>query len=289
MNWIAEAVTKLAHHRSMLSRLRCEGWRAGRAALLVLIAMAAARCALAATTVEVLETEPASRAVTLGSGQTFYLRLAYSTDTPARIWARPYYQNREVNAGSNPSRVHEGRGEALAWFFFLGESGQRVDEIRITAGDGSKAGTHEVARLPVSISSGTAPAATAAEPAWLARLKSEEERLQREDYERRMSEPVSVGDQAFAAGFMLVVLALGVGGIALPILALRRWQGAWRLAAALPALWIGLVVLRIVVGTAADPTSHNLWPFEILQASVASLVLVGLLAVGRHFFGRSSP
>jgi hypothetical protein len=85
---------------------------------------------------------------------------------------------------------------------------------------------------------------------------------------------------------MLVVLALGIGGIALPILAVRRWQGNWRLAAAVPALFVGFVVLRIVLGTALDPTSHNLWPFEILQASVLSLVLVGVLAVGRRITGR---
>jgi membrane protein DedA with SNARE-associated domain len=53
--------------------------------------------------------------------------------------------------------------------------------------------------------------------------------------------------------------------------------------AALPALWIAFVVLRIVVGTALDPTSHNLWPFEILMASVASLVLIGLMALTKRW------
>jgi hypothetical protein len=263
-------------------RERRNGWRRG----LALGALLAIRIAHAETTVEVLDTEPAGRNVTLAGGQTFYMRLAYSTDTPIRIWARPYFEGHEVNAGSNPSRVHAGEGEALAWFFFLGETGQRVDEVRITAGDGSMDGTHEVARLPVDISSGTARARSGAEPAWLARLKSEEERLQREDYERRMSEPVSAGDQAFAAGFMLVVLAVGVGGIVLPILAMRRWQGGWRLAATLPALWIGFVVLRIVAGTAVDPTSHNLWPFELLTASVISLVLIGAFAAARRIASR---
>lgn len=256
--------------------------------MLGLAALAAAQSAVAATTVEVLGTEPAGRTVTLGSGQTFYMRIAYSTDTPVRIWARPYFEGREVNAGSNPSRVHEGNGEALVWFFFLGQPGEQVDEIRITAGDGSQAGTHEVTRLPVSISAGTEPAPARAEPAWLAQLKAEEARLQREDYERRMSEPLSAGDQALAAGFMLAVLAIGIGGIALPILAVRRWQGGWRLAAAVPAGWVGLVVLRIVLGTALDPTSHNLWPFEILQASVVSLVLIGAMTAGRRLVGRSS-
>ena len=255
-------------------------------ALLWLAALTAVQSAVAATTVELLATEPAGPNVTLGSSQTFYMRIAYSTDTPVHIWARPYFEGREVNAGSNPSRVHEGHGEALVWFFFLGEPGQRVDEIRISAGDGSQAGTHEVKRWPVRITAGTEPAQAKAEPAWLGQLKAEEERLRREDYERRMSEPLSTGDRAFAAGFMLAVLAIGIGGIALPIRAMRRWQGGWRLAAAVPAGWVGLVVLRIVLGTAVDPTSHNLWPFEILQASVVSLVLIGAMMLGRRVVGR---
>jgi hypothetical protein len=49
---------------------------------------------------------------------------------------------------------------------------------------------------------------------------------------------------------------------------------------------VGLVVLRIVLGTALDPTSHNLWPFELLQASVVSLVAIGALTAGRRLLGR---
>ena len=42
--------------------------------------------------VRVLATHPASDSVTLGKGQTFYLRLGYTTDEPLRIWARPFFQ-----------------------------------------------------------------------------------------------------------------------------------------------------------------------------------------------------
>ena len=255
-------------------------------ALCSLAAVAAVPRAFAETTVEVLATAPASRTVTLGNGQAFYVRIGYATDTPVRIWARPYFEGREVNAGSHPSRLHEGEGEALAWFFFLGEPGQQIDEIRISAGDGSASGTRELVRLPMRITAGAHTAPAAAEPAWLARLKAEDERLQREDYERRMSEPLSAGDRLFGAGFMLAVLAIGVGGIALPLRAMRRWSGGWRLAAVLPVVWVGFVVLRIVLGTALDPTSHNLWPFEILQASVLSLVLIGALALARRLVAR---
>jgi hypothetical protein len=288
MNQIAVRAAWPVHDRDVIGKQRRSPRTRGvlPVAMLWLAALAAVRSASAATTVDVLDTEPAGRTVTLGSGQTFYIRIVYSTDTPVRIWARPYFEGREVNAGSNPSHLHEGEGEALAWFFFLGEPGQQVDEIRISAGDGSNEGTHELERVQVSITAGTAPARATAEPTWLARLKAEEERLQRETYERRMSEPLTAGDQVFAAGFVLAVLALGIGGIALPILAMRRWQRGWRLAAAIPALWVGFVVLRIALGTALDPTSHNLWPFEILQASVVSLVLIGAVTLGRRVFSR---
>ena len=252
-------------------------------AILLITLLFDCQTAAGATTVDVLATEPAERTLTLGSGQTFYMRIGYTTDAPVRIWARPYFEGREVNAGSNPSRLHDGEGEALAWFFFLGDAGQQVDEIRISAGDGTNAGTEVLQSFPVRITGGARTAADAPEPEWLTRLKTEDERLQREDYEQRMSEPLGPGGGLFAAGFMLAVLAIGIGGIALPIRNMRRWEGGWRLVAALPALWVGFVVLRIVLGTSVDPTSHNLWPFEIVQASVASLVLTALIALAKRW------
>ena len=165
------------------------------------------------------------------------------------------------------------------------EDGERVDEIRITAGDGSTSGTQLVATYAVDVRAGDRPSADTAEPGWVTELRNENERLQREAYEKQMSEPASAGDALLAGGFMLAVLAIGLGGIAAPVWALRRWQGLWRAAAAVPALIIGYVVLRIVLDTARDPTSHNLWPFELLQAGALSLVLIGLLLAARWLSG----
>ena len=264
-------------------------------AVLSLVVLAAAPDARAATTLEVLATAPAMPPATgpggaslvLARNETFYLRVAYTTDEPVRIWARPWFEGREVGAGTNPSRVHTGSGETLAWFFFLGDPGQQVDEIRLAAGDGTPAGTEVLATLPVRITSGSFAATASAAPEWLTRLQSEEERLQREDYERRMSEPVSAGDSAFAAGFMLAMLALGIGGIAAPVWYARRWDGAWRYLAAAPAVVVGFVVLRIVIDTALDPTSHNLWPFEIVMAGGMSFLAIGILRFLRRITGVS--
>lgn len=240
--------------------------------------------ARAETTARVLETYPAGDVITLGKNQSFYLRIGYSTDKPVRIWARPFFQGSEVAAGSNPSHVYSGSGEALGWFFFM-EPGKQVDEVRIRAGDGSRDGTRVVATYPVRITGSSQPVASSTEPAWLVELRSEDKRLQQEAFEQRMDTPPTTGETLFFSGFILAVLALGVAGIVAPVWALRRWSGGWRVAAAVPTVMMGFVVLRIVLGTAADPTSHNLWPFEILQAGFLSLVVIGVLLAARKFSG----
>ncbi len=238
----------------------------------------------AETTVRVLAMHPAGESVTLSVNQTFYVRIGYTTDEPVRIWARPFYRGVEVRAGSNPSRVYTGSGEALGWFFLM-EPGQRVDEIRISVGDGSEYGTHVAATQRVRIASSTARSAGAAPPEWVVGLQQENERVAREERAKQESTPPGVGDMLFMSGFMLTVLALGIAGVLAPVWALRRWRGGWRVAAAVPAAMMAFVVLRIVFGVAIDPTSHNLWPFEILQVGVLSLVVIGVLLAARKLTG----
>lgn len=54
---------------------------------------------------------------------------------------------------------------------------------------------------------------------------------------------------------------------------------------------VGAVVARIFVDVIRDGTSHNLWPFEIIIASIVSfpLALIGVLAGSLvvKFFGIS--
>ena len=38
---------------------------------------------------------------------------------------------------------------------------------------------------------------------------------------------------------------------------------------------------RIVIDTSRDPTSHNLWPFEILMAGALSAGITVVLAIAR--------
>lgn len=75
-------------------------------------------------------------------------------------------------------------------------------------------------------------------------------------------------------------IGLGLYLIAVvPVIALRATRSAPYLlaAAALPAGLVTAVAVRIAVDVAQDPTSHNLWPFEIVIAGVVG-VFWGLVA-----------
>lgn len=233
----------------------------------------------AATTVKVVDTWPQGADVVLARNQDFYLRLAYSTDKPVHIWARPYFHGQPARAGSNPSREYDGSGEAFGWFFLVAP-GAQVDEVRITAGDGSVSNTPQVADLRVRVSSGEPARDGGGEPAWVASMKAAEARAERADYEARTNAPVRPGAAMLFSLFMLLVCATGLLSLALPAWALWKWRGGWRLAAAVPAVVMVVVLLRIMTDVSHDPTSHNLWPLEVLifgwPCALATAVLLAL-------------
>jgi len=235
--------------------------------------------ACADSTARILETQPAAGA-TLGKGQNFWLLIEYESDEPISLWARPYRDGKEVEkAMSNASLTHVGSGQALGWFSLV-EPGE-VDEIRIKAGSGKPYREWELMRLPVQLRWTDATPADEPHAAWVDAALATEKARYAEEAKRRASEPVTPGVTALLSGFMLGVLALLVAGITVPLCSVWRWRGRWRIAAAVPACAMLFVVLRIVVDTTRDPTSHNLWPFEILQIGVVSLAIVGALKLAR--------
>jgi len=241
----------------------------------------------AAATVEVLETYPEGTEVSLGRNETFYLRLHYDTDHPIGIWARPYFRGKPANAGNNGSYRYSGNGEALGWFFFSGNHGE-VDEIRITAGDGSIAGTPVVLTYPVHVMAGEHQADADDVPDWVARLKAADAERQRLAHEAYANRPVAPYTSLLVSFFMIAVLGLGVCGFVMPVRALLRWRGGWRMAAAGPAALMGFVVVRLVIGVSIDPTSHNLWPFEILMFGLVSTLIMVVLALARRASGAAA-
>jgi hypothetical protein len=156
-----------------------------------------------------------------------------------------------------------------------------VDEVRIKLGGGKPYREWEAVSYSVNLAGTGTPAARRSRAAWVDQMLAEERVRYKQAYEQRMSEPVSTGGMLMMSVFMWVVLALLLVGAGAPFWGLWKWRGGWRIAAAVPALVMAFVVGRIVVDTAIDPTSHNLWPFEILMWGGASAVFMGALALFR--------
>lgn len=255
---------------------------------MILLALAAtlwpAMSARAVTAVRIVETWPSGPDVTLGHSENFYLRLEYDSDKPVGIWVAPYFHGKPARAGSSPSSRYSGKGETIGWFFLF-QPGEQVDEIRVTAGDGSTGNTPVVATWRGHVTGGAEAAGSQSRPEWVAalsaRVKAMEDRARREE----RGKPVTVGDIALFNAFMLAVLVLTFLGFAAPAWGIWRWHGAWRLAAGVPAAIMAFVVLRIVFGVARDPTPHNLWPFEILMAGGLSAAVMAVLWLAHRFSG----
>jgi hypothetical protein len=86
-------------------------------------------------------------------------------------------------------------------------------------------------------------------------------------------------DKALLVGMGILVIAFLVAQVG----SLWRWKGAWRLAGLVPLAYAVFVVTRIVVDVRRDPTSHNLWPMEVLLAAVGGLIGLGIIASFRRW------
>jgi len=82
------------------------------------------------------------------------------------------------------------------------------------------------------------------------------------------------------------VLGLGLAGLITLLRIRQRNPARWRAATIVPMAITGFVVLRIVIDLARDPTSHNLWPLEIVLAGLASTALMGILMFLRWLVGK---
>lgn len=236
------------------------------------------------TRVQIDDTYPALGS-TLRLNQSFYVRLAYYSDAQVNLWARPYFHGQEVkHAVTNPSGKFTGSGEALGWFA-LTEAGA-VDEIRVRAGGGTPYREWVIANVPVTLHwSPDAVAIERAPPAWVAGLQLSTAARAAEHANDAASKPVPAGKTTLFNGFMLTMLVVGVAGVVVPLWSWWNWRGIWRIAAAVPAAVVLFVVLRIVVETTRDPTSHNLWPFEVVMFSGVALVAIWLMKMVRKFTG----
>ena len=237
--------------------------------------------AQAEASAHVIATQPGADAE-LGRQETFWVRIGYTSDEPISLWARPYRNGEAVgHAMSNTSLTYQGSGEALGWFA-LTQPGA-VDEVRVTAGGGKPYREWVVSHYPVQLRWTAAAASQAPQAQWVTDMLAAEKARYAEYARKRASEPVSSTELGLFNGFMIAILALLVAGVAVPFWSVWKWRGGWRIAAAVPAALIAFVVLRIAIDTAHDPSSHNLWPFEILELGSAALAIIGVLKLARRF------
>lgn len=87
---------------------------------------------------------------------------------------------------------------------------------------------------------------------------------------------------------MFGIALLFVAFVLANFFALWRWTGLWRLAAVLPLSAITYVVGKIVIDTSVSPTSHNLWPFEILIWSGGGLAFLATIQLFYWLSGKRS-
>jgi hypothetical protein len=86
---------------------------------------------------------------------------------------------------------------------------------------------------------------------------------------------------------MLTIAGVGLGIMGATGYALRRWSGGWRWIASAPLLYVGTVALKIILEVQADPTSHHLWPFELLAPLAVASAVLGALYVVQLFTKRT--
>ena len=89
-----------------------------------------------------------------------------------------------------------------------------------------------------------------------------------------------IGEQTWAIAALVVVLPLAAG------LRLTGVAGLLATVTILPAAMLTANAVRIAVDTGVDPTSHTLWPLELILTLVAGLVAavagyaIGMLIAG---------
>jgi hypothetical protein len=255
-----------------------------RYAVLLLLALCAT-AAHAEVRARVAATDPPAEA-TLGRDQPFYVRIQFEADEPTAFWTYAYANGKRIEKGwkSNASARWSGSGYALGWVSF--HVPMEVDEIRIVAGGGKPYVQREVARHPVGLRWDDGPRAEATAP-WVPELQRATAAAW--EAERKSAEANrGVGDMLLGLLIMPLFLALVLACVGAPVWVLWKWRGWWRLAGVVPFAVMAFVIGRIVVDTARDPTSHNLWPFEILYSGAAGLALIVVLAIIRRLTGANA-
>jgi hypothetical protein len=210
--------------------------------------------------------DPASPAV-LHTNDDVYVRVSYQSDAPLRIWVRPYLHGAPAAAMSNGSPVYPaGTGEAFGWFSFGGRGA--VDAIHAQAAAANSGHPTTEATVDAEFT-WDGSAGTRHEPAdWVTPMLHRQEEAQKQEYRAYAQRPLGASGTVALGIFAVGVLASLAACFAWPVWGVVRWRGIWRALAALPLAMILLWCLKDCADLNRDPTSHNLLPFEFIEAAV---------------------
>ncbi len=246
-------------------------------ALLIVAAAGAAHAGPSpAPQLDVLATSPPSPA-TLGRHHTYYLRFRVDAPFPVAVGLHPYER------GDDVLRVMGNSGEPVlpagdttdgGFFFLAGKQAQHVDEVRIVVSRADDRSTQWTFSHRVDLTfdpADTSPVPP--EPGWVG-----EWRLARDARFRAAAQAggaAGVGWIGWIAVLVVPILVLlPLAAVLLPFYFVWRWRGPRRLLAALPLIVLGGKLATVWADLAADPTSHNLWPLELLLWELPALGVV---------------
>ena len=234
--------------------------------------------AIAGVSVEVIETWPEQSELALGLDQSWYVHLKYTAAEPVRIYVRPFIHGNAANAMSHGAYLlPAGSGETLGWFA-MREPGV-VDEYSVSYTPKDSGQTIPLLSVPVKLEWKNGGAMTDAGPEWIARINKQGEAIWKAEMANAPKSSPVIGMLIGPVLFGIPVLA-----IIFSVMAIKRWQGNWRYAGGLPlgifGIWAGILIVSVII----DPTSHNLWPFEMMIWAAGTLVYLAVLFVVRKLF-----
>ena len=217
-------------------------------------------------TLEIAATDPPSPAV-LHADDEVYVRVRYQSDAPLRIWVRPYLHDAPAAAMSGGSPVYPaGAGEAFGWFSFGGRG--TVDAIHVQAAAANSGHPTTDVAANAEFSWDGSVGARHERAAWVAPMVHRQEEAQKQEYRAYANRPLGISGTLALGVFAIGVLASLAGCFAWPIWGVLRWRGLWRALAAVPLAMMLLWCLKDCADLSRDPTSHNLLPFELIEAAV---------------------
>lgn len=238
---------------------------------------------MAEVAVEVIETYPEPSGLSLGLDQSWYVHLNYSSDQPVRIFVRPFTGGKEANAMSHAAYLlPAGSGETLGWFA-MREPGM-VDEYRVSYTPKDSGQPIPLLSVPVKLQWKNGGTMTDTEqPEWIARINQQGEALWK-------AERANAPQTSLFVGMLIGPMLFGIPLLALflSVMAFKRWAGGWRYAGGLPLVLFGVWAVILIISVIRDPTSHNLWPFEMMIWASGTLVYLGVLFGARKLINTNT-